>query len=166
MGDAALGNALEVWGDLEMRKGIPARKRCQPHSPPATALHDAIAFNGAFRRFMGTMRGKLAVEASCEFRGPTPHPDPLPSHPMGAERGSAFVWLRRDRSAFVALRRELMQGALAITPDMETRPSKKKRSKLWLFSESHAAPGLGQPLSGSIIVIRALQLCRRREAKG
>jgi len=55
-GDAALGKALDVWGVLEMRKWIPARKRCQPHSPPATALHDAIAFNGAFRRFMVPMR--------------------------------------------------------------------------------------------------------------
>ncbi len=29
--------------------------------------------------------------------GPSPHPDPLPSHPMGAERGSVFGALRRDR---------------------------------------------------------------------
>jgi len=95
--DAALGKARDVWEDLEMREGIPARKRCQPHSPPATALHDAIALNGAFRRFVGTMRGKLTVEVSLtrsmnhgDPHLPTnpgdPHPDPLPSHPMGAER--------------------------------------------------------------------------------
>ncbi len=32
-----------------------------------------------------------------ELRGPTPHPDPLPSHRMGAERESVFGALRRDR---------------------------------------------------------------------
>ena len=140
-GDAALAKALEVRRDLEMRKRIPARKRCQPHSPPATALHDAIALNGAFRRFMVPMRGKLAVEVSHESKGPSPHhgrmdlqsphdPHPaltrhplpllrardnLPSHPMGAERGPAFAWQRRDRSVFVALR---CDAALANSLDL------------------------------------------------
>ena len=79
-GDAALGKARDVWEDLEMRKWIPARKRCQPHSPPATALHDAIALKGAFRRFMVPMRGKKAAKASQEPLKGFLHPATLSEH--------------------------------------------------------------------------------------
>ena len=39
----------------------------------------------------------LEVEAPHEPRGPSPHPGPLPSHPMGAERESAFAKATADR---------------------------------------------------------------------
>ncbi len=39
----------------------------------------------------------LEVEAPHEPGGPSPHPGPLPSHPMGAERESAFAKATADR---------------------------------------------------------------------
>ncbi len=42
-------------------------------------------------------RPLLEVEAPHEPGGPSPHPGPLPSHPMGAERESAFAKATADR---------------------------------------------------------------------
>jgi hypothetical protein len=74
-----------------------------------------------------------------EPRGPSPHPDPLPSHPMGAERGSAFAWLRRDRSAFAWLRRD--RSAFVWLPSSLHSDATRRRDRsafAWLPSSLHS----------------------------
>ncbi len=64
------------------------------------ALQDAVGAIGSWSQCMREIERRLSMNrgtsniqhpTSNESKEPSPHPDPLPSHPMGAERGQPAV---------------------------------------------------------------------------